>query len=46
MSKDEAYGAVAKELLTQSRVSSSRKEQCGGGRGSRWGAAQHEGATP
>ena len=40
------YGAVAMELHTQSRESSSSKEQCGGGRGSRWGQAQHEGATP
>ena len=36
MSKGDAYGAVAKELLKRSWVSSSSKEQCGGGGGSRW----------
>ena len=30
-----------RSYLHISRVSSSRKEQCGGGRGSRWNAAQH-----
>jgi hypothetical protein len=42
----DVYGAVAKEFLRRTWVISSRKEQCGGGRGSGWGAAQHEAATP
>jgi hypothetical protein len=41
----DAYGAVAKEFLKRSWVNSSRKEQCGGGRGSGWGVAQHIAAT-
>ena len=42
----DAYGAMAKEFLKRSWVISSRKEQRSGGRGSGWGAAQHEAATP
>ena len=42
----DAYGAVAKEFLKQPWESSSPKEQCGGGRGSGWGAAQNKAATP
>ena len=41
----DAYGALAKEFLKRSWVISSRKEQCGGGRGSGWGADQQEAAT-
>ena len=42
----DAYGAMVKEFLKRSWVNSSSKEQCGGGRGSGWGAAQHIAATP